>query len=622
MKSRFYTGILLVLLSTDNCFSQESKHPYLDSLLKILPSVKGEKEADVLFYIADAYYDRLEDPEKAAPYAAKALAASEKLSYKKGLAQSYLILARLKDYDEKYDEASQDFFNALMSVNLAKKNSSGKYDQIILPQNDPDIGKLIGDINFHFGNTLSKKLNISKAIERLLDGLRYNELSLEILKTKFRENMEKAGRPVNKEAFTVKLANDYVKDFPNDKESAEILRKSSFVLMGMRMVYRSLGDEFSRIKNYDQSVFYLKKGLRNAEEVGAKLSYLKLLVSISETYLEVKQYDSCIVYSNKLRVNSQKQLKIVWVALADRHLARCYSEKGELMKALDCLKEIDSTLQPLRNGTWKGNKYYDWVSDDGEAKSISLSQSAFNFILIGDVYARTNLHEKEAKENYLLAIENFKKAAENEAIPGVSINNYGPWLNRNMGEIYSKAGMHAKAIPMLELVLPELDRINNKEEELYFYKTLYESYERAGDSKKSYFYFKKHAALKDSLFGQQNSNEITQIQKRFEVEKKDADIELLNKAQEAQEAELEKQKTVRNFFIAGSIVFLLLAFIIFRSLIQNRKAKKEIEHQKELVDDKQKDIMDSINYARRIQRTQLPSEKYIAKNLSKLNDKR
>ena len=610
----------LTLFVSVGVYAVDNPNRILDSLLKILPFTKGEQEADVLNGLADIYFDQLEAPDNSKPYADKALKASEKLNYKKGLAQSYLILARLKDSEEKYDEACQLYFNGMMALNMAKKNIFGKYDQIILPQDDPDLGKIIGDINFHFGVTLSNKLNISKAIERLLDALRYYEISLEIFKTNFLANMGRAGKPISKDAFTVKIANDYVKVFPDDKESAEILRKSSFVLLGMRMVYKCIGDEFSRIKNYNLSVQYLKKGLQNAEEVGAKGSYLKLLVSISETYLELKQYDSCIVYSDKLRINAQKQLKIVWIALADRHLAQCYSEKGELMKALEFLKEIDASLQPLRNGTWKGNKYYEWVEDDEEAKTISLAQSAFNYVLIGDIYSRTKKHEKEAKENYLLAIENFKKAAQNDAIPGVSINNHGSWLNRNMGEIYSKVGMHVRAIPMLEQVIPEVEATMDKEDELSFYKTLFESYDRAGDAKKSYFYFKKHTILKDSLFGQQNSNEIAQIQKRFEVEKKDADIDFLNKAQDAQASELEKQKLVRNGFIGGFLALTILAFVIFRSLQTNKKAKKEIQKQKELVDHKQKEVMDSIRYAKRIQIAHLPTQKYIEAKLKKLKN--
>jgi hypothetical protein len=50
-----------------------------------------------------------------------------------------------------------------------------------------------------------------------------------------------------------------------------------------------------------------------------------------------------------------------------------------------------------------------------------------------------------------------------------------------------------------------------------------------------------------------------------------------------------------------------------------QKQKLVIEEQKQIVDEKQKEIIDSINYAKRIQQAQLPTEKYINKNLSKLN---
>ena len=39
---------------------------------------------------------------------------------------------------------------------------------------------------------------------------------------------------------------------------------------------------------------------------------------------------------------------------------------------------------------------------------------------------------------------------------------------------------------------------------------------------------------------------------------------------------------------------------------------------KELIEEKQKEIIDSIYYARRIQRALLTSEKYIERNLNKL----
>ena len=46
--------------------------------------------------------------------------------------------------------------------------------------------------------------------------------------------------------------------------------------------------------------------------------------------------------------------------------------------------------------------------------------------------------------------------------------------------------------------------------------------------------------------------------------------------------------------------------------------KQEVELQKNIVEEHQKEIIDSITYARRIQRSLLPTEKYIEKNMNRL----
>lgn len=89
----------------------------------------------------------------------------------------------------------------------------------------------------------------------------------------------------------------------------------------------------------------------------------------------------------------------------------------------------------------------------------------------------------------------------------------------------------------------------------------------------------------------------------------------------------------------GNLIFnLLLAFAIGNKINLLKKEKLEAQekalevleekvqqrtfevvHQKKIIEDKNKDIMDSIRYAQRIQRSLLPTEKYIDKNLDKLN---
>lgn len=60
---------------------------------------------------------------------------------------------------------------------------------------------------------------------------------------------------------------------------------------------------------------------------------------------------------------------------------------------------------------------------------------------------------------------------------------------------------------------------------------------------------------------------------------------------------------------------ILPAFLIFRGYRQKQKANLEIKKQKELVEEKQKEILDSIHYARRIQNSLLPNEKYIQRKM-------
>ena len=69
----------------------------------------------------------------------------------------------------------------------------------------------------------------------------------------------------------------------------------------------------------------------------------------------------------------------------------------------------------------------------------------------------------------------------------------------------------------------------------------------------------------------------------------------------------------------------ILAIVIYRGSKQRQTANFEllakndiIEKQKQEVEEKQKEIIDSINYAKRIQQSQLPTEKYINKSIKRL----
>ena len=75
------------------------------------------------------------------------------------------------------------------------------------------------------------------------------------------------------------------------------------------------------------------------------------------------------------------------------------------------------------------------------------------------------------------------------------------------------------------------------------------------------------------------------------------------------------------------ILFALFIFLVY-NMRKHRNdndiitlQKQELEEKKKTLEEKNKEITDSIRYARRIQQSLLPSEKYIAKNLRRLQNK-
>ena len=67
------------------------------------------------------------------------------------------------------------------------------------------------------------------------------------------------------------------------------------------------------------------------------------------------------------------------------------------------------------------------------------------------------------------------------------------------------------------------------------------------------------------------------------------------------------------------IPIILNAYLISEFVKAKQKAEKKLFEQKQMIEEKQKEILDSIRYAKRIQNALLPHEKYIERNLDELN---
>jgi len=139
------------------------------------------------------------------------------------------------------------------------------------------------------------------------------------------------------------------------------------------------------------------------------------------------------------------------------------------------------------------------------------------------------------------------------------------------------------------------------------------------DDKSGLSDYKLYILYSDSLNNEENTKKTVQAEMQYEFDKKEAATQLEQEKKEAiSAAESNKQKVI--IWSVCGILILVMAFGIFayRSYLQKQKANIEITRQKEIIEEKQKEILDSIYYARRIQHSLLTNENYIAKNLKRL----
>ena len=121
-----------------------------------------------------------------------------------------------------------------------------------------------------------------------------------------------------------------------------------------------------------------------------------------------------------------------------------------------------------------------------------------------------------------------------------------------------------------------------------------------------------YVLLKDSVYNDSKSRELGRLESKHEYDSKAAAL-LAEQNQERLLADVERRGQKRILIMVSiglGLVFILLVFLFNRFRLI-KKQKKTIEHHKTQVEVKQQEIVDSITYAKRLQRAILTNEESI-----------
>lgn len=220
----------------------------------------------------------------------------------------------------------------------------------------------------------------------------------------------------------------------------------------------------------------------------------------------------------------------------------------------------------------------------------------------------------KAEEYYLKALEFQEQANDLEDII---------LSNINLGILYGVQKKYDKSLIRLNKAMMLLDSVDILEYKGDVHYALYEVYEHKKNSAKALYHFTKYSQIKDSLTNADKLKEFTRIEMQNAF---DREIELRNAEQDKKDAQqkLEKQRqTVFLYSAIGiSIIISFFLLLMYRGYKHKQEAnriisqqKVEVEKQKHIIEEKQREVLDSINYAKRIQYTLLAHEDFLKENL-------
>ena len=353
---------------------------------------------------------------------------------------------------------------------------------------------------------------------------------------------------------------------------------------GTASSYNNLALVMERQGNYPACLEYHFKSLAIFEELKDNYGLANILSNIGAIYSNQNNNEKALEYYLKalkiqLEIGNKHGLANIY-----NNLGIIYLGKGEFEKALE-----------------NNNKGLDLRKEIGDDYGIAVSLTN-----AGSIYFSKGNYESALKEN-LASLEIRERILDSLGI-ALSFN--------AVGNSYFRLNNTEKAIEFCAKGLKLAKKLGERSAIEDANKNLSEIYASIKQYEKAYGYFKDYLTLRDSLLNDESTKESVRAEMNYEFTKKEATEKAEQEKRETIAAvETHKQKLI--LWGVSGILFLVFVFAIFvyRSYLQKQKSHKEISQQKHIIEEKQKEILDSIQYAQRIQRAMLTSDTYFKSHL-------
>ena len=391
---------------------------------------------------------------------------------------------------------------------------------------------------------------------------------------------------------------------------------------------------------------YHLEGLSIREKIGDATGTAESLANLAEIYKDLGDIPKSLnTHYRSLKIFETRNDKNGTAAVLNQ-IGQIYSNQGESLRALECYVKSLQTAEEANNkmitahalnsiGVLHNNNKDFEKALEFYLKSLKIKEEindkkgiAFTLNNIGVVYKNKN--------DFAKALEYYEKSLairkEIKDKPGIATSLH------NISSVMVMQGNIKSALEPAQKSLALAKELGYPFEIKDASFLLSKIYAQTGNYKEAFAMHQLYKVMSDSIINETNRKATIQRSVQYAYEKKVAQDSIRTIEEKkvaharlaASEAQLKQEKTWKIALTGGVLLLVIFAGFMYSRYKITKRQKQIIEvkkrealrqneiisAQKVLVEEKQNEITSSINYAKRIQRGFLSSEKYIARHLN------
>lgn len=325
-------------------------------------------------------------------------------------------------------------------------------------------------------------------------------------------------------------------------------------------IYNNIGVDYQYVSDYPQALDYFLKALALYEAKGNPGNgpgLANTLSNIGIIYKNIGQYDSALTFQNRA-LEAYTKIK------HKQGMAAAYGNIGVVYDLLSRPADaIEFYLKALQLNEASGNP----------------NRMASDFTNLGAAYIQLPDHEKGFQ--YLLKARDIYMASGDRNNLALVLLQIGD-LYRSAPDLFLKqhhinpAARHTTALHYQQEALEIAKDIGSIALQSEALERLSASYECGHEPAKALAAFKQYVVLRDSVVSEEKRIDIAKKVASFEFEKKTALLDAgHSKAAALADAEIKRQRIIRNTLAGGTIVILFMAYAGYIAYKRRRDAEQE-----------------------------------------------